>query len=55
MYKERKKIIPKTIHEYLVSDLALAVVFFFMDDGGRGGNTPTLIIPSMRYKLSITP
>ena len=27
-YKEHKKIIPKTIHKYLVSDLALAVFFY---------------------------
>lgn len=105
-YFNGRKIIPKEINSMLVSNLALAV--WFMDDGGKGGNTPKgqiisvagfnlcdqkrlqsclslnykievnlhqngqfyvpiksvnlfhflvtpLIIPSMRYKLSITP
>ena len=105
-YPNGRKILPKEIDSMLVSNLALAV--WFMDDGGKGANTPKgqiisvagfdqndqkrlqsclslnykievtlhkngqfyipvksvnlfhfivtpLIIPSMRYKLSITP
>lgn len=41
-YPMEKKIIPSNIGEYLISDLALAVLY--MDDGGRGGNTKKGVI-----------
>lgn len=37
LFYPKKKIIPSNIGEYLISNLALAVLY--MDDGGRGGNT----------------
>lgn len=37
-YPNKRKVVPKTIDSLLISDLALAV--WFMDDGGRGANTP---------------
>ncbi len=46
-----KKIVPKNIFQLLVSPLALAV--WFMDDGGKGANTPKGLIISAAGFTSI--